>query len=894
MKQRDTFLSLLNSCHISIQLLSLSLLSLVSPSLSDPLYLVCGESGNYTAKNTYESNLNALLPSLASNGSDQGFYKDTMGRVPDQVYGLVLCRGDTNASACRSCLDLARQDVLQLCPYNKGATVWYDNCFLRYSNQNFLDSTDNSNIFYMWNIQNTTEWDPFNKIVSELIDRIFKWAAYNSSRRFATGEAYFNLDYPKIYALAQCTADFAGDQCYNCLSGIVSIKQNILGKQGGRVLGARCNFRYEIYKFYEGKSIVQLASSDVGSIVPISPSSPTPSGKKKASMALEESKLVPLLFIGAYLLLFFTVKTYSQNSPIFKECSPDTNYSDPSFKSHLDLLLSNLTSTAPKSPSLYSNASVHAVYGLAQCRPDASISTCTECLSRSTDSFATLCPAGRSAAVRFDLCILRYSDQPFFSVMDTSFRTLIGQSASRPILLVEELRKLINKTKSQASESALRFATEEMNLSYPYVASAKADCTRDLSAVDCTVCLAQAIGFLLCDNNFNNTLLARQVVGLSCIVGYNVRNSSLPPTQTTTPVSTETDGSSDPTTTIVLSIVLPVIGSVLLLSTIYLYFQRRRTVKKMVFLPEVEDETEFASGESRLFDLNDLKEATDNFSDANMLGEGGFGPVYKGALKDGQEIAVKRLSRTSGQGLLELRNEVIFVAKLQHRNLVRLLGCCLEEKEKLLVYEYLPNTSLDKFLFDFGLAKHFGVNETHGNTGRVAGTYGYMAPEYALHGEFSTKSDVFSYGVLVLEIVTGRKNTSFQRSRPAVSLLNHVWRHWNEGRALELRDPVLDNNFIEEQMSRCIHIGLLCVQEDPIKRPKMASIVQMLSSYSFPLPTPCLPAFLNFSSMFNESDEILNEDVCRYSLNSQCTDGYSGSTRLISTNEVSISQMEPR
>ncbi|KAJ0983351.1 hypothetical protein J5N97_011606 [Dioscorea zingiberensis] len=602
MNQRDTFLSLLNSCHISIQLLSLlSLLFLVSPSLSaELLYQFCGSTGNYTANSTYESNLNALLPSLASNGSDPGFYKDTLGRVPDQVYALSLCRGDVNASVCRSCLDLARQDAIQLCPYKKAATIYYDYCFLRYSNQDFLNYTDNSDVFYIRNAQNTTEWDPFNKIVSEQIDRTFKWATYNSSRRFATGEAYFNLDYPKIYALAQCTADFAGDQCYNCLSGIVSIKQNILGKQGGRVLGARCNFRYEIYKFYEGKSIVQLASSDVGSIVPISPSSPTPSGKKKVARRIR-----------------------SRHSAL---------------------------------------------------------------------------PAARRPS-RFDLCILRYSDQPFFSVMDTSFRTLIGQSASRPILLVEELRKLINKTKSQASESALRFATEEMNLSYPYVASAKADCTRDLSAVDCTVCLAQAIGFLLSDNNFNNTLLARQVVGLSCIVGYNVRNSSLPPTQTTTPVSTETDGSSDPTTTIVLSIVLPVIGSVLLLSTIYLYFQRRRTVKKMVFLPEVEDETEFASGESRLFDLNDLKEATDNFSDANMLGEGGFGPVYKGALKDGQEIAVKRLSRTSGQGLLELRNEVIFVAKLQHRNLVRLLGCCLEEKEKLLVYEYLPNTSLDKFLF---------------------------------------------------------------------------------------------------------------------------------------------------------------------------------------------------
>ncbi|KAM0952319.1 putative protein kinase RLK-Pelle-DLSV family [Dioscorea sansibarensis] len=263
------------------------------------------------------------------------------------------------------------------------------------------------------------------------------------------------------------------------------------------------------------------------------------------------------------------------------------------------------------------------------------------------------------------------------------------------------------------------------------------------------------------------------------------------------------------------------------------------------------------------------RDATDNFSNQNKLGQGGFGPVYKGILKDGQDIAVKRLSASSGQGLQELRNEVIFVAKLQHRNLVRLLGCCLDNNEKLLVYEYLPNSSLDKILFDgngnqqlawsirykiieaiargllylhedsrlriihrdlkasnilldanmnpkisdFGLAKHFGLNETQGNTNRIAGTLGYMAPEYLMRGEFSPKSDVFSYGVLVLEIVTGRKNRGVVRYQPASDLVNNVWKHWNEGKALELKDKRIGVEFPAAQVLRCIHIALLAFRK---------------------------------------------------------------------------------
>ncbi|KAK3409919.1 hypothetical protein EUGRSUZ_J01984 [Eucalyptus grandis] len=230
-----------------------------------------------------------------------------------------------------------------------------------------------------------------------------------------------------------------------------------------------------------------------------------------------------------------------------------------------------------------------------------------------------------------------------------------------------------------------------------------------------------------------------------------------------------------------------------------------------------------------LFDLSTVAVATNYFSTDNKIGEGGFGPVYKGVLRGGKEIAVKMLSRNSRQGLHEFKNEVLYVSKLQHRNLVKLLGCCIEE-ENLLIYEFMPNRSLDLFLFDptqrkqldwsarfniingiargllylhqdsrlriihrdvkasnvlldcemnpkisdFGLAKSFAGNETQANTNKVVGTYGYMSPEYVLDGVFSTKSDVFSYGVLVLEIVSGKRNRGFHHPDHHHNLLGHV------------------------------------------------------------------------------------------------------------------------
>ncbi|KAK1421237.1 hypothetical protein QVD17_23422 [Tagetes erecta] len=348
----------------------------------------------------------------------------------------------------------------------------------------------------------------------------------------------------------------------------------------------------------------------------------------------------------------------------------------------------------------------------------------------------------------------------------------------------------------------------------------------------------------------------------------------------------------------------------------------RQTIDREYYNMETQHEDD-GDTELSYFSLATISNSTNDFSNEKKLGEGGFGPVYMGLLDDGRKIAVKRLSKTSGQGVNEFKNELKFIAKLQHRNLVKLLGYCNEGEESLLIYEYMSNKSLDLFLFDkiksltldwsrryhiiqgiargilylhqgsrlkivhrdlkasnilldddmnpkisdFGLARMFKDHENEAITNRVVGTLGYMPPEYAVDGTFSEKSDVFSFGVLVLEIVSGKKNHGFSHEKDSDNLLAHAWRLFEEGRALELLSAHMRDSCNNSKVLRSIHVGLLCVQHHAKDRPTISSVVLMFDQEDA-LPRPKQPAFFAQDSLPRVSQ--------------------------ISTNELTLTSLEPR
>ncbi|KAJ9690095.1 hypothetical protein PVL29_012646 [Vitis rotundifolia] len=428
-----------------------------------------------------------------------------------------------------------------------------------------------------------------------------------------------------------------------------------------------------------------------------------------------------LLFLYPFLILHLLgVTVLAQSDFLYYFCSESVgNYTDNStYEANLNTLLSSLSSNNEIDYGFYNfsyGQNSDKVNAIALCRGDVVTDACRSCVNDSRIRLTQLCPDQKEAIGWYDKCMLRYSNNSIFGTAQTSpaFYMWNMQNASN----VEDFNQVLGnlmaslRSKAASGDSRRKFATGEANVTSFESIYGLMQCTPDLSESSCRNCLEGATNEIptCCDSKRGG-----RVVRPSCnlrfetYLFYEYTAANAPPPAATPPPSppsadlapppvantTSTQGKKSNTSRTVVLIVVPsAVISVMLITFICCFLKRRRSRES------VRTEDEILNVESLQFNLGPIRDATNNFSDSNKLGQGGFGAVYKGTLSNGQDIAVKRLSKNSGQGELEFKNEVLLVAKLQHRNLVRLLGFCLEGIERLLIYEFVPNASLDHFLF---------------------------------------------------------------------------------------------------------------------------------------------------------------------------------------------------
>ncbi|CAI9113183.1 OLC1v1013748C1 [Oldenlandia corymbosa var. corymbosa] len=391
----------------------------------------------------------------------------------------------------------------------------------------------------------------------------------------------------------------------------------------------------------------------------------------------------------------------------------------------------------------------------------------------------------------------------------------------------------------------------------------------------------------------------------------------------------------------------------------YEYWKKRTKEAKPAELElDITMDTEFEKGSgARKFSYSELTRATKSFSEDEKLGEGGFGSVYRGFLKDMNSfVAVKRVSRDSNQGLKEYASEVTIINRLRHRNLVQLIGWCHEKGNLLLVYEFMPNGSLDCHLFkdrtllswetrykialglasallylheeweqcivhrdikssnimldssfnaklgDFGLARLVDHEKTS-QTMTLAGTLGYMAPECATTGKASKESDVYSFGIVALEIACGRKAVDFNAPANQGILVQWIWELYGKGELLEGADPKLGSDFVEEQMERLMTVGLCCAHPDSASRPSIRQVIHLLNSEShlpnlppkMPIPTYASPAFAMYSpSFFHTRNDGTDDDSYALQSSNPSSNVASSSGLTASTKSAVSSASNPR
>ncbi|XP_030956152.1 putative cysteine-rich receptor-like protein kinase 43 [Quercus lobata] len=536
----------------------------------------------------------------------------------------------------------------------------------------------------------------------------------------------------------------------------------------------------------------------------------------------------------------------------------------------------------------------------AQCMADLSGDECEECFNRVKTLFASCFPSigGRVYA---DGCFIRVENYSFYEeTVGPDALKRCSNSFDRSQIFKDTAKDLVYKIAKQAPDSR-GFAVERQKLPAGSSVYAMANCWKTMDHNMCSSCLVNAaMVSLSCLPSTDS-----RVMNAGCFIRYSDYDFTNGP---------DSDAAVDTIFSYV-SYALGAIASCALV--IVIGFCAGRTVyRRKNHKRRVKGKEPFLSDSNRSlqilqFQFSTLEKATDSFDQAHKLGHGGNGEVFKGTLADGREIAIKRLYIRGRANTNEVYNEMDIISRAQHKNLVRFLGCCFTNTDSFLVYEFLANRSLDSILFDpekkteldwnrrlgiiigtaegleylhkgcqfriihrdikasnilldlkhkpkiadFGLARFYSCDKSLISTA-IVGTLGYMAPEYLAQGRLTEKVDVYSFGVLVLEIVSGVKNSEFHPTETFETLVINAWKHFQSNTVFEIIDESIMMEDVGE-ITRVVQVGLLCTQESPSLRPSMTTVIQMLKEKDFHLPVPSKPPFADecarLSSSFDSS-----------------------------------------
>ncbi|XP_077243476.1 cysteine-rich receptor-like protein kinase 7 isoform X4 [Tasmannia lanceolata] len=538
------------------------------------------------------------------------------------------------------------------------------------------------------------------------------------------------------------------------------------------------------------------------------------------------SKMFQLLLLSS---LLFMLRTHTTAQLLDYFCLNTGNYTSNSrYQINLNLLLTTLSSNATRTG--FYNATIgqspNTVNARARCRGDVTPVECGSCVDTASQDIIQVCPYMKSSIIFYHNCHLRYSNLRI-SPTDNSprFHMWSNQNVSNRTRFNETLGNLMGKLISRAlvASAPRNFAFGQLNSSSLQTVYGLVQCDPDLTGNECSGCLKGAVSEIpTCCGGKQGGI----VVWPSCNLRYSTYSffeashvtPKQAPLQPPTPLQPVAPPPPPPPPPPPSSNTTALVAVVVLLPAIICICVLRKKAKTTTADPTKRAQLDWQKR-------------------------------YK---------IIERIAR----GLLYLHED----------SRLRIIHRDLKASNVLLDGEMHAKIS------DFGMAKIFGIDQTHGNTKKIAGTYGYMSPEYAMFGQFSVKSDVFSFGILLLEIVSGQRNSNFYESDHVENLPSYAWRLWKGGTILELVDSSLRECCPESEVTRCIHIGLLCVQEDVTDRPAISKVVLMLNS-RVRLPAPSPPAFFVPSRM----------DL--YSSDSRATDD---SRTPLCTNEVSVSELEPR